>query len=193
MIASVQGTVVSKSDRAVVVLIGGVGLDIFSSRMALEKCNVGDDVHLFTRLIVREDSLTLYGFASEPERDLFDVLVKISGVGPKLATTILSTLSLDNLRQAVISERTEVLTHVPGIGKKTAQKIMLELKDKLPVGLDAIPAESFDNDINADVMDALVTLGFSVVEAQSAVQALPINAPNEVDERVRLALQAINN
>lgn len=192
MIASIQGVVASKSDDSVVVLVGGVGLDISASRTALELCREGDEVTLVTRLIVREDSLSLYGFSTKQERDVFDMLIKVSGVGPKLGNTILSTLSIDNLRQAVASERVEVLTRVPGIGKKTAQKIMLEIKDKLPTGLDAVPMGDFV-DVNADVMDALVALGFSVVEAQSAVQSLPADAPEETDERVVLALQYLSD
>jgi holliday junction DNA helicase RuvA len=140
---------------------------------------------------VREDSLTLYGFISDYERDMFDTLLKVSGVGPKLAIQILSNISLDNLRQAVATERAELLTRVPGIGQKTAKKILLELKDKLPTGLDALPSGGFD-DINSDVLDALVVLGFSIVEAQSAIQALPPNAPNDVQERIRLCLQSLS-
>jgi len=193
MISSIRGIVAQKTDEALVVLVGGVGIEVLASRIALEHCHEGEETYLITRLIVREDALILYGFGSEPERDLFDVLIKISGVGPKLANTIISTLSFDNLRQAVMGDRAEVLTRVPGIGKKTAQKIMLELKDKFPVGLDAIPMGSFDDGVNTDVMDALVALGFSVVEAQTAVQSLPIDAPDVVDERVRLALQFLSN
>jgi Holliday junction DNA helicase RuvA len=101
-------------------------------------------------------------------------------------------LSIDNLRNAVASERVELLTRVPGIGKKTAQKVMIELKDKFPVGLEAIPAGEYE-DVNADVMDALVSLGFSVIEAQSAIQSLPLDAPQETDARVLLALQYLSN
>lgn len=187
MIASIQGKIAQRDIDSLVVVVGGVGLEIFVPRTTIERVH-GDDVFLHTRLIVREDSMTLYGFATESERDLFDTVIKISGVGPRLGLAILSTLSLDNLRGAVASERHEVLTRVPGIGKKTAQKIMLELKDKLPVGLEAVPAEDFGG-INSDVMDALIALGYSVVEAQSAIQALPSNAPQDVEERVRLALQ----
>lgn len=193
MIASIRGLVASKQSDSVVVVVGGIGIDITTSRTGLEQCMVGDEANLVTRLIVREDSLTLYGFSHEAERDVFDVLIKISGVGPKLAITILSTLSIDNLRNAVVSDRVELLTRVPGIGKKTAQKIMLELKDKLPVGLDAIPMGDFASDSNADVMDALIALGFSVVEAQSAVQSLPPDTPDEVDARVVIALQYLSN
>ncbi|MCA9915714.1 MAG: Holliday junction branch migration protein RuvA [Anaerolineae bacterium] len=192
MIASVRGIVAVVTQDTVVIEVGGVGIELFVSRMALEQCHEGDEASLLTRLIVREDALTLFGFQSTQERQLFDTLIKISGVGPKMALSILSTLSLDNLRNAISSDRVELLTRVPGVGKKTAQKIMLELKDKLPVGLDAIPAGGFE-DLNSDVMDALVALGFSVVEAQTAIQSLPQDAPPDTEERVRLALQFISS
>ncbi len=192
MIASIRGIVAVTSQDLVVIDVGGVGVELFATRMALEQCREGDEAYLHTRLIVREDALTLFGFSSVQERELFDTLIKINGVGPKMALAILSTLSLDNLRNAVSSERTELLTRVPGVGKKTAQKIMFELKDKLPVGLDAVPAGGFE-DVNSDVMDALVALGFSVVEAQTAIQSLPQDAPEDTEERVRLALQFISN
>lgn len=192
MIASIRGIVASVTQDTVVVEVGGVGIEMFASRMALEQCREGDETQLLTRLIVREDALILFGFQNAPERQLFDTLIKISGVGPKMALSILSTLSLDNLRNAISSDRVELLTRVPGVGKKTAQKIMLELKDKLPVGLDAIPSGGFE-DVNSDVMDALVALGFSVVEAQMAIQSLPQDAPPDTEERVRLALQFISS
>ncbi|GAB5489930.1 MAG: Holliday junction branch migration protein RuvA [Phototrophicaceae bacterium] len=187
MISSVRGKILDKKNEAIVVEVGGVGLEVSASRVALEDCRIGDEASIVTRLIVREDSLTLYGFGNAPERDLFDVLIKVSGVGPKLGMVIVSTLSIDNLRNAIVSDRVEVLTRVPGIGKKTAQKIMLELKDKLPVGLDSIPSGGFD-DINTDVMDALVALGYSIVEAQSAIQSLPPDAPDSIEERTIIAL-----
>lgn len=192
MIASIRGIVAAKDSDSVVIVVGGIGLDINTSRTAIEQCNLGDETELVTRLIVREDALTLYGFGSEQERDLFDTLIKVNGIGPKLAITILSTLSLDNLRNAVLSDRVELLTRVPGIGKKTAQKVMLELKDKIPVGLDAIPTADFA-DANADVMDALVSLGFSVIEAQTAIQSLPADTPKDTEIRVMLALQHLSS
>ena len=192
MISSIRGIVAFRSNEAVVIEVGGVGLDVISSRSAVETCEVGEVAAIVTRLIVREDSLTLYGFSSLPERELFDVLLKISGVGPKMAMAIISTMSIDNLRNAVSSQRVELLTRVPGVGKKTAEKIMLELKDKLPMGLDAVPQGGFD-DINSDVMDALTSLGFSVVEAQMAIQALPPDTPQDMQERLRLSLQYLSD
>lgn len=192
MISSLRGIVAFRSNDAVVIEVGGVGLDVISSRSAVETCEVGEMASIVTRLIVREDSLTLYGFSSLTERELFDVLLKISGVGPKMAMAIISTMSIDNLRNAVSSQRVELLTRVPGVGKKTAEKIMLELKDKLPMGLDAVPQGGFD-DINSDVMDALTSLGFSVVEAQMAIQALPPDTPQDMQERLRLSLQYLSD
>lgn len=186
MIASIEGTVSATLNDAMVVSVNGIGYRIFAPPSAMR--NVGDDVLLHTSLIVREDSLTLFGFITSADRDLFDLLLTINGVGPKVALAILSTLSADNLRNAVVADRSEILTRVPGIGKKTAQKILFELKDKLPKGLDSVPVTAFD-DVNSDVIDTLVALGYSIVEAQTAVQALPSDAPSDVEERVRMALQ----
>lgn len=191
MIATLEGQVAHKDNEYIIIVVGGVGLEVFAPRTTIEKIK-SDRAFLYTRLIVREDSLTLYGFTTESERDLFDTFIKISGVGPKLAITMLSSLSLDNIRNAVINERPEILTRVPGIGKKTAQKILFELKDKISVGLDAMPAADFDN-INADVMEALTALGYSIVEAQMAVQSIPSDTPENVEQRVLIALQYLGN
>ncbi|MEQ8673345.1 MAG: Holliday junction branch migration protein RuvA [Aggregatilineales bacterium] len=187
MIASIQGKVASKEHDYLVVVVHGMGYKVFAPQSTMDSVH-GDEIFLHTHLIVREDSLTLYGFASIPERELFETLLSINGVGPRVALAILSTLSIDNLRNAIISDRAEILTRVPGIGKKTAQKILFELKDKLIVGLDAAPISTFD-DVNSDVIDTLIALGYSIVEAQSAIQSLPKDAPNVVEERVKLALQ----
>ncbi|PJF40105.1 MAG: Holliday junction branch migration protein RuvA [Chloroflexi bacterium] len=188
MIASIQGRVTTTGDDYVVLTTGGIGYQIYTPSSVLQQIDTSGEAFLYTALIVREDSLTLYGFATIPERELFETLIGVTGVGPRLALAILSTLSVDNLRHAVVSERAEILTRVSGIGKKTAQKIVFELKDKFPIGLDAIPVDSFD-DVNSDVFDTLVALGYSVVEAQAAIQTLPSDAPDDVEERVRLALE----
>ena len=189
MIASIQGKVAHRDmdSSYAIIVVGGLGYKVFAPYNTLNQLKT-EDVYLHTSLIVREDSLTLFGFSTPAERSLFETLLKISGVGPRTALSIMSTLSIDNLRNAVISERAEILTRVPGIGKKTAQKILLELKDKLAVGLEAMPSMLFD-DVNSDVLDTLVALGYSIVEAQTAIQALPPDAPDSIEERVRMALQ----
>lgn len=187
MIATLEGKLGFKDSQRLVVIVGGIGLEVLVPFSTLEAL-AGDRVFLHTRLVVREDSLTLYGFASVAERDLFDSFIKISGIGPKLALTILSTLSVDNVRGAVSNDRPEVLSRVPGIGKKTAQKIVLELRDKLATVLQAAPLAEAGS-VNADVIDALTALGYSVIEAQTAVQALPLDAPPDEESRLFLALQ----
>lgn len=188
MIASIQGTVAATYKDHVVINVGGIGYQVFVPYSTMERINGSGETFLHTLLIVREDSLTLYGFATVTEREVFEKLITVSGVGPKSALAILSTLTIDNLRNAVLNERADFLTRVPGIGKKTAQKIVIELKDKLGAGLETAPVDMFD-DVNSDVLDALVALGYSIVEAQTAIQSLPMDAPRNVEDRVRLALQ----
>ena len=191
MIASLEGTVAHKDTNHLIILVGGVGIEVFAPYTTIEKIN-SDRAFLYTRLIVREDALALYGFSTESERGLFDAFVKISGIGPKLAITILGSLSADNIRSAVLNERPEILSRVPGIGKKTAQKIIFELQDKFAAGLDALPADDFSS-LVADVMDALTALGYSIIEAQSAVQSIPADAPDNVEDRVLIALRYLGN
>ena len=189
MIASINGKISAHLRDSLIVVVNGIGYRIYVPGSLLDRL-VGEEIMLHTHLVVREDSLTLYGFPNAQERDFFESLLGITGVGPRVALAILGTLSIDNLRNAVVSDRAEILTRVPGIGKKTAQKILFELKDRLPVGLDTAPmADSSFDDINNDVIDTLVALGYSIVEAQTAIQALPKDAPEDVEERVRLALQ----
>lgn len=187
MIASIEGQVAAVHADHIVVAVNGIGYKIFMPSSALTQ-NAGDHVFLHTTLVVREDSLTLYGFPALAERDIFDTLITVSGIGPKLGLAILGTLTPDHLRSAVVGEQPDILVRVPGIGKKMAQKIVLELKDKLAAGMGDLPIGVF-SDVNADVLDTLVALGYSIVEAQTAIQALPPDAPTEVEERVRLALQ----
>lgn len=187
MIATIEGNLASKATDHIVLEMGGIGIEICAPYSTIEKLN-SDRVFLYTRLVVREDSLTLYGFATPGERELFDAFLKISGIGPRLAIAILSTLSVDNLHSAVRNDRPEVISRVPGIGKKTAQKIVLELQDKIPSALEEAPLGA-DGDSSAEVMDALTALGYSVVEAQTAIQSLPMDAPDSVEERVLIALR----
>ena len=187
MITTLEGNLVDKAADHVVVALGGVGLEVYAPFTTIEKLQ-SERVFLYTRLVVREESLTLYGFATAGEREVFDAVLKISGIGPKLAVAILSTLSVDNLRSAVVNDRPEIISRVPGIGKKTAQKIVLELQDKIAGGLDSLPLAAEDDDSGV-LLDALTGLGYSVVEAQAAIQSIPLDAPDDIEERVRIALQ----
>lgn len=189
MIATIEGRLASKASDHVVVNVGGIGVEVCAPFSTIEKLNA-ERIFLHTRLVVREDSLTLYGFATTGERELFDAVLKISGIGPRLAVAILSTLNVDNIRSAVVHERAEIISRVPGIGKKTAQKIVLELQDKIPSTLETVPLGA-EGETSADVMDALTALGYSVVEAQTAIQSIPLDAPESVEERVLIALQSL--
>jgi Holliday junction DNA helicase RuvA len=189
MIASLSGTVAGKSKDKLTLVVQGVGYSVFVQDATLTTAREGDDLLLHTTLVVREDSMTLYGFRTLAEKEIFEIITTVSGVGPRLGMAILSTMSVEHLRNAIASEQHQHLTRVPGIGKKTAQKIVFELKDKL-LTRDAAPVDFLDaSNVDTDVMDALIGLGFSVIEAQRAIQQLPPDAPEDVDERIRLTLQ----
>jgi len=188
MIATLKGEVVQVEETSLVVEIGGVGFRVLVPKPLRERVQVGEAVLLFTQLVVREDSLTLYGFENQAERGLFTLLLKVDGVGPRLAMSVLSTLSIDTVQKAVLTEQIDLLSQVPGVGRKTAQKIILYLHDRLKPA-DALAAMVSMSDVDSEVLAALTSLGYSIVEAQSAIQAIPKDAPDEVEERLRLALQ----
>jgi Holliday junction DNA helicase RuvA len=187
MIASIQGRVQRAADDHLVVEVGGLGLRIAITQAVLDsQPEVGKSIFLHTYLVVREDALSLYGFMSNEERDLFETLLGVSGIGPKLAIAILSHLSPEVLRSSVVNNQPGVLAKVPGLGKKTAEKVVFSLKDKFeaPLSPAFTPSET-----DGEVLGVLTTLGYSMVEAQAAIQSLPGDAPDDVEERVRLALQ----
>jgi Holliday junction DNA helicase RuvA len=187
MIASVRGIVQHIGVQEVVLEVGGVGVRVVVPHAALEPAPaVGQAMFLHTRLVVREDSLSLYGFSTQEQREVFDLLLQVNGVGPRLAVTVLSHLPPDGLRSAVAADQPMALTKVPGIGRKTAEKIIFHLKDRLTAP--AAPA-SMALEADNDVVSALAALGYTLVEAQSAVQSIPVDAPADVATRVRLALQ----
>ena len=148
----------------------------------------GEPILLFTHLIVREDELTLVGFATQDELTLFEHLITVTGVGPRLALALLSGMAPDSLRLAIGQEQPEVIARIPGIGKKTAQKIVLELRDKVGVG-EATEGLLALTEADTAVIDALTALGYSVIEAQRAVQALPRDLV-DVEDRLRRALSS---
>lgn len=191
MIATIQGTILQLDGSGLVIGVGGIGLRVFTPRNVLEKARgVGHTIHLHTHLIVRETELTLYGFDSADDLQLFELLLGVNGVGPKVALSILGTLSPELLKSAVMREDAAVLQRVPGIGKKTAERIMFQLRDKLDMTLIST-ATPLVSDVDADVIDVLTGLGFSIVEAQSALQNIPRDVSG-IDERVQLALQYLD-
>jgi Holliday junction DNA helicase RuvA len=170
-----------------VVQVSGLGFKVHVPTPLLEQeGKVGRFVELVTYLRVRENELSLYGFATEDELSLFELLMGVSGVGPKVAMATLSTVSPEALRQAVVREEKGILSRVPGIGPKTSRAIIFHLRDKLKaIGAEAAPVLS---DRDAEVISALTSLGFSVVEAQTALQNLPSDEDVPLEERVRQAL-----
>lgn len=188
MIASLLGELQQKEDNSLVVAVGGVGLRVAVPKILAERLNVGDKVFLHTHLIVRETELSLYGFESADERRLFVTLLGVDGVGPKMALSVLATLTIDAIQRAVFSDEPEQLSRVPGVGKKTAQKIALYLHDKLKPD-DALARVAAMSDADSEVLAALTALGYSVVEAQSAIQSISKDASKDVEDRLRIALQ----
>ncbi|MCU0487485.1 MAG: Holliday junction branch migration protein RuvA [Anaerolineales bacterium] len=189
MIASLLGKVQEVLNDSLVILVGGgVGLQVYVPNPTRDRHRAGDAISLSTYLVVRQDLLALYGFETREERDFFSLLLGVDGIGPKLALGVLSVLSPDAIRRAVFHEQADVFSRVPGVGKKTAQKILLQLQDKIQAtpGLEPFGLLS---DLDAQVIDALTALGYSVVEAQAAVQSIPRTAPEDLEERLRLALQ----
>ena len=187
MIASLNGRVSDKGSDFAVIEVSGLGYQVYIPSPHLDGLRIGETVFLFTCLVVREDSLTLFGFANSEERDFFNLLMGVSGVGPRLALVTLSTLNPDAIRRAVVSEQPEIFTRVPGIGKKSAQKIALHLQDRIEVADGLEPISKMD-DTDTQVLEALIALGYSVVEAQAALQTIPKDAPDDIETRIRLAL-----
>ncbi|MFO7634900.1 MAG: Holliday junction branch migration protein RuvA [Caldilinea sp.] len=191
MVRNVRGTVTVRQKDLLVVDIGGpsggIGLKLYVPEPTAARFQEGAAVLLHTYLQVREDSLTLFGFESEDELSIFELLLTVSGVGPKVALSTLSTLSPDALRLALANGEPAVIARVPGIGKRTAEKIVVELKDKIKPPATGIEALAQLSAADAEVIDALVALGYSIVEAQRAVQSLPKDVAG-IEDRLRLAL-----
>ncbi len=188
MIATLRGEIVQIEDNAVIIETGGVGLRVFVPAPLRTRMQAGETTMLYTHLVVREDAWNLYGFETKADRDLFNLLLGTDGVGPRTAMAVMSGTSLDLLQRAVFGEDPDLLGRVPGVGKKTAQKIVLYLKDRLKP-TDALQSIAVMSDADSEVLAALTALGYSVVEAQTAIQSIPKDAPQDVEERLRLALQ----
>jgi Holliday junction DNA helicase RuvA len=181
VIARLRGTAVSRTGERLVLDVGGIGYLVSATPTALQLAESGREVTLETYLHVREDALQLYGFAEPAERELFEHLLAVSGVGPKVALAIVSGSPPGDLRRAIALEDTARFESIPGIGKKTAQRVVLELKEKL--GSVAAPAERG----RLGARDALVELGFTPVEAERALANVDPALP--VEDQVRRALR----
>jgi Holliday junction DNA helicase RuvA len=192
VIAFVRGTIESRDGTGVVVAVGGVGMRVEAPASTLGQIGgPGETVTLHTHLHVREDELRLFGFATAADRDFFQLLITVSGVGPRNALALLSALSVEQMRTAIASGSDALLTTVPGIGKRLASRIVLDLKDKVGArGLRAEVGAPAPATGDAEVIEALTQVfGYSVQQAAQAVASLGPNAPAELEERIRAALR----
>jgi Holliday junction DNA helicase RuvA len=188
MISALRGRIAAKGESYVIVDVGGMGFKVFVPSSALDRLGgVGQEVSLFTHMHVRENELALYGFGSADELQLFELLLGVSGIGPKVGLKIVSIMSVETLREAIATGDAAMLTRIPGIGKKIAERVMVDLKDKLGVSLEFVSYPALTH-ADAEVISALTSLGYSVNEAQAALHSLP-QGDLPLEEKVRLALQ----
>ncbi len=185
MIAAIEGTLELRGDNWAIIKVGGISLQVYMSASTLSQLGaVGQRVQLYTHLQLKEDNITLYGFGAKQELDLFKMLISVDSVGPKAAISMLSGVSPEQLALAIASGNIDFLTQLSGVGKKTAQRLVLELKGKLDK---EIGASSYLTEDNAEVMTALTNLGYSAAEATRAIAALPPGL--SLEDKIKLALQ----
>ena len=187
MIAKIKGKIAFLRDHYAVVDVAGVGYKIFVTDFAMGKIAGKDEIELFTHTYVREDILALYGFLTMDELGMFELLISISGIGPKAAIGILTIAEPKTIRTAIISGDSSILTRVSGVGKKTAERVILELSNKIA----ELPGE--DQGMaraDSEAIEALASLGYSVSQAREALKAVP-ESVKDVSERVRAALKSL--
>lgn len=191
MIGRIAGTLLEKNPPEILVDVGGVGYEILVPMSTFyDLPDIGKPVVLLTDFIVREDAQLLYGFLTQAERATFRLLIKISGIGPRTALSILSGLSVQALAQAISVQDAAMLTRVPGIGKKTAERLVLELKGKLGADLGTQTGAPREGSAKADIVAALIGLGYSEREAVLSAKKLPADV--DVSTGIRLALQGLS-
>ena len=191
MISSINGQLTSKSTDSVDISIGGITITLNTPSSTIESMGViGDSVRLLTSLQLRQDSVTLYGFGTAEDLAAFETLITISGVGPRMALAILSAYDAESLSAIVTAGDTVSLTKVSGVGERTSNRIMLELKGKLETFWSASSADTLDNN---DVYDSLTALGYSRQESRQAISSLPFDQAINVEEKVRLALDYLSS
>ncbi|HUU64959.1 MAG TPA: Holliday junction branch migration protein RuvA [Dehalococcoidales bacterium] len=188
MISSLHGKVESLGSDWAIINVGGIGFQVYMPTSTLSTLGaIGKEVQLYTHLHLREDNVTLYGFASAEELSLFQTLISVTGLGPKMGLAMLSGMSVEQLVTAIATGSVDLLTVIPGIGKKMASRIILELKEKIGAGWIITPATQLAQE-NTDVLAALTSLGYSAAEATKAVTTLPATSDLSLEEKVKLAL-----
>jgi Holliday junction DNA helicase RuvA len=189
MIASIHGSLEVLEIDWAIINVGGIGFQVYLPTTTLSTLgNVGEEVRLHTHLHLREDGVTLYGFISTADLGLFQILIGVTGLGPKLALAMLSTMDAEKPSLAIATSSTDLLTEIPGIGKKMANRLILELKEKIGAGLTNPPTTERAQE-SAEVIAALTALGYSVAEANQAVATLPPTSNLSLEEKIKLTLQ----
>lgn len=191
MIAAIDGTLELLGTNWAIIKVGGVSLQIYLSASSLNQMGaVGERVQLYTHLHWKEDNIALYGFTSQQELDLFKMLTSVDGVGPKAALTMLSNMNPEQLVLAIASGNVDILTQLPGVGKKTANRLVLELKSKLEKQWTGV--SSYLTQDSAEIVTALTNLGYSTAEASKAIAALPQSQDLTLEDKIKLALQFLS-
>lgn len=191
MIDIVKGIAILKEENSVTIMVGGIGLLINVSSRENKEIRLNEEITLFTKMVVREDDISIYGFISKRERSIFSLLTMVSGIGPKVAMGIMGMYGEEELRKYILSSDVKSLTKAPGVGKKTAERIILELKDRIvkifgdfiPDVKESVPLE------NDDAIEALVGLGFSAIEVKNAL--MNVDTSLSVDDKIKIALKNI--
>lgn len=186
MIGSIKGKIAHKGSNYTIVEAGNIGYKVFLPQSLLAALKLNQDVSLLTHTYVREDQITLYGFQTLQELEFFELLLTVSGVGPKSALGIMSLASLEMIKSAIVSEDPSVFTKVSGIGRKTAERVIVELKEKLKGEAGSGPVAKE----HSDALDALVALGYSQQEARDALRAVP-NGVTDLQAKVKAALKSL--
>ncbi|MBT4277680.1 Holliday junction branch migration protein RuvA [Candidatus Falkowbacteria bacterium] len=190
MISYLKGKIISIDNLSVILLASDTGYKIFLGNNLLSQIKLGEEKEFFTFLRFREDALSLFGFQNKEELDLFNQLISVSGVGPKSALHLLDTVGLGETQRAIVNKRADVLSRAPGLGKKTAEKIIIELKNKIIVtGDDSAPTRKYSEE-NEDVVNALVGLGYTARDAREALESVSEEIEG-TDNKIKEALRVI--
>ncbi|HEY0752476.1 MAG TPA: Holliday junction branch migration protein RuvA [Ktedonobacteraceae bacterium] len=195
MITSLHGVLEARRSDQVIVRAGGFSLRVFAPASTLNRLGEpGSELTLYTHFQVREDGMALYGFSAEAERDAFEQLLGITGVGPKVALGLLANMDAQTLYQAIADEDLQRLSLAPGVGKKLAARLVLELKGKLPTltGVGGIGVSASGGSIQAEVLEALIGLGYSTAEAQAALRKIPQDQAMTLEQQVTFALRSFS-
>ncbi|MDH5442249.1 MAG: Holliday junction branch migration protein RuvA [Candidatus Nomurabacteria bacterium] len=190
MISHISGKVLRVDDKSVIIQVGGIGYEVFGTQNVLKGASLSSDVEIWTYLAVRETSLELFGFETLAEKTMFEMLLGVSGIGPRSALATLDLAPVETLSQAIARGEVSYMTKISGIGKKTAEKIVIELRDKMDGLVGMVTTNQMQE--NVDAIDALIALGYSNTQAREALQSVSDDIIN-VDERIKHALRNINS